>query len=359
MKKNNIKYFLAANSCEGFYSEFDNSYLPDGEWRAYIIKGGPGTGKSSFMKRFADAAENKGERALRCPCSSDPDSLDAVILPDKKIVIMDGTAPHTVDPKFPGVCEKILNFGEFWVDDSFAEHKSEVIRLTLKNKALHASAARFLRAAGTLLTDNYKTALACTDITKTEQFAAGLCKKLLPEKKNAAGREWVRFVGGITPVGVVSYHETVTGEAERLVIISDEYGSAANIIVNAVRSRALNSGYEIITLKNPFLPSLITDHVIIPELGLAVVTENSCIKFESNERRIHARRFVVTKQLHLSRERMKFNRKAANELLITAAKTLSTAKAVHDKLEAYYINAMDFGALGEFFDKNISGLIGL
>ena len=149
------------------------------------------------------------------------------------------------------------------------------------------------------------------------------------------------------------------GEAERLVIISDEYGSAANIIVNAVRSRALNSGYEIITLKNPFLPSLITDHVIIPELGLAVVTENSCIKFESNERRIHARRFVATKQLHLSRERMKFNRKAANELLITAAKTLSTAKAVHDKLEAYYINAMDFGALGEFFDKNISGLIGL
>ena len=44
MKKNNIKYFLATNSCEGFYSEFDNSYLPDGEWRAYIIKGGPGTG---------------------------------------------------------------------------------------------------------------------------------------------------------------------------------------------------------------------------------------------------------------------------------------------------------------------------
>ena len=94
-------------------------------------------------------------------------------------------------------------------------------------------------------------------------------------------------------------------------------------------------------------------------MGLAVVTENSCIQFESNARRIHARRFVATKQLHLSRERMKFNRKAANELLITAAKTLSTAKAVHDKLEAYYINAMDFGALGEFFDKNISGLIGL
>ena len=34
MKKNDIKYFLAANSCEGFYSMFDKAYLPDGEWRA-------------------------------------------------------------------------------------------------------------------------------------------------------------------------------------------------------------------------------------------------------------------------------------------------------------------------------------
>ena len=35
MKKNNIKYFLAANSCEGFYSVFDKSFLPDGESAEY------------------------------------------------------------------------------------------------------------------------------------------------------------------------------------------------------------------------------------------------------------------------------------------------------------------------------------
>ena len=153
MKKNDIKYFLAANSCEGFYSVFDKAYLPDGEWRAYIIKGGPGTGKSSFMKRFASYAEKKGCKALRCPCSSDPDSFDAVILPDKKMIILDGTAPHTVDPSYPGVCEKILNFGEFWRDGDFSANSREIIELTLKSKALHASAARYLRAAGQLISD--------------------------------------------------------------------------------------------------------------------------------------------------------------------------------------------------------------
>ena len=285
MKKNDIKYFLAANSCEGFYSVFDKAYLPDGEWRAYIIKGGPGTGKSSFMKRFASYAEKKGCKALRCPCSSDPDSLDAVILPDKKMIILDGTAPHTVDPSYPGVCEKILNFGEFWRDG-----------------------------------------------------------------------ELVLFIGGITPKGINTFTETAECEAERLVIISDRYGSASNIIINAARGYALAAGYEIITLKNPFLPSLITDHVIIPELKLAFVTENDYAKFASTERRVHSRRFVALKKLHLSSERMKFNRKAAASLLESAAATLQKAKSVHDELEAFYIGAMDFKALDSYYEdflKNI------
>lgn len=356
MKKTNIKYFLAANSCEGFYSEFDKAYLPDGEWRAYIIKGGPGTGKSSFMKRFAEKAEKAGQKALRCPCSSDPDSLDAVILPEKKVIIMDGTAPYTVDPRFPGACEKILNFGEFWNDENFKTNKQGIIELTLQNKALHAAAARYLRAAGQILTDNYKTALACTDTDKTEKFAANLCKKIIPAKQNGVGKEWVRFIGGITPKGTVSFPETVQRETEHLIIISDKYGSAANIIINAVRNAALSGGYEVITLKNPFLPSLITDHIIIPELKTAIVTENDYVRFESDERRIHSRRFICLKKLHLSRERMKFNRKAANELLTSAAHTLAEAKSVHDKLEAYYIDAMDFKALNLFnedFTKSV------
>lgn len=356
MKKNDIKYFLAANSCEGFYSVFDKAYLPDGEWRAYIIKGGPGTGKSSFMKRFASYAEKKGCKALRCPCSSDPDSLDAVILPDKKMIILDGTAPHTVDPSYPGVCEKILNFGEFWRDGDFSANSREIIELTLKNKALHASAARYLRAAGQLISDNYKTALACTDISKTEQLAARLCKRLIPIKKNSVGREWVRFIGGITPKGINTFTKTAECEAERLIIISDRYGSASNIIINAARGYALAAGYEIITLKNPFLPSLITDHVIIPELKLAFVTENDYAKFASTERRVHSRRFVALKKLHLSNERMKFNRKAAALLLESAAATLQKAKSVHDELEAFYIGAMDFKALDSYYEgflKNI------
>lgn len=349
MKNTSLKYFLGANSCEGFYSVFDKSYSAKDGFKVYIIKGGPGTGKSSFMKYFAAKAEEKGIKAVLCPCSSDPQSLDAVILPEKKIVIMDGTAPHTVDPVYPGACEKILNFGEFWNDGAFTADRDKIIEATLKNKALHKTAARYISAAGELIADSYKTALACTDTEKTAAYADSLCRRLIP-KKQGEGKEWVRFIEGITPVGVVSYSGTVTGSAEKTVIISDDAGSASNIIINAVRKYALKNGYEIITVKNPFLPSLITDHIIIPELSLAFATENEYMHFKTEARRIHARRFVSSKSIHKSRERMKFNKKAVKQLLLSAAATLSEAKSVHDVLESYYISAMDFKALTAFAD---------
>lgn len=359
MKKTSLNYFLAANSGEGFYSVFDKSYLTDGRWRAYIIKGGPGTGKSTLMKRVATSAELRGIKALRCPCSSDPASLDAVILPDNKIAIMDGTSPHTVEPKFPGACEQIINLGELWNERAFDGRREKIIGLTMQNKALHSSASGFIRAAGILLADNRKKALACTDTEKAERFAKGLCKKLITVKNSEIpGREWVRFVGGVTPQGFVAFPETVLAQAGRLVIIDDKYAAAASVITDYVRRYALSSGYEIITLKNPFLPSLVTDHIIIPKLNLAIATENDLIGFDTDVRRVHSRRFSHIKGLHTAGAVMRFNRRTANELLKAAYDTLQKAKNVHDSLEAYYIGAMDFKKLDRLCDKIIGNILG-
>ena len=49
---NNEKYFAAANSYKGFKSYFDRIFAPEQFDRIYIIKGGPGTGKSSIMKNI-------------------------------------------------------------------------------------------------------------------------------------------------------------------------------------------------------------------------------------------------------------------------------------------------------------------
>lgn len=354
MKKTNTKYFLAANSCEGFVSKFGECYNPADDWTVYIIKGGPGTGKSSFMKKAAQKANEKNIDCILCPCSSDPDSLDAVILPDKKTVILDGTAPHTLDPVYPAVCEEILNFGEFWNKSKFKD-KSQVFETTNYNKILHATASRYLQAAGKLLLDNYKTALACTQKEKAQSFAENLAKRYLPKTDNRS-YEWVRFLGSIGPKGIISYPETVASTCKELVIIKDKFGATSNIIMEQIRTHALQNGYEIIAVKNPFLPNTLTDHIIIPSLSLAFVTENDFTNFETDARRIHARRFTSNKQLHLSNERIKFNKKVVTLLLSSAVDTLNKAKAVHDQLEINYIKAMDFTKLNEFAEKFCNNL---
>ena len=66
--------------------------------KLFIIKGGPGCGKSTFMKAIADAANDAGYDVERVLCSADPDSLDGIFIPELHIAYVDGTAPHAAVP---------------------------------------------------------------------------------------------------------------------------------------------------------------------------------------------------------------------------------------------------------------------
>ena len=69
-----VYFFLGANSEEGFFSLYDQllgGRLDD----LMILKGGPGCGKSTFMRRVGAAMERVGERIVYINCSGDPDSL--------------------------------------------------------------------------------------------------------------------------------------------------------------------------------------------------------------------------------------------------------------------------------------------
>ena len=124
-----------------------------------------------------------------------------------------------------------------------------------------------------------------------------------------------------------------------------------------MREVALLRGYEIITLKNPFLPSKLIDHILIPELSLAVVREYEYVKFGEQYRRIHARRFTDINLLRECRTRLTFNRRVVRELLLGAIDTLGKAKLVHDNLEKYYIDAMDFKAMTAYAEQKADEIL--
>lgn len=347
-----IEFFLAANSGEGFYSKFSENF--NSEWSTYIIKGGAGTGKSSLMKKFAATSKEKGLDTILCPCSSDPQSLDAVILPQKKIIILDGTAPHIVEPKIPGACEEIINTGLFWNSNVLKENKAKIIDIMVKNKAEHKKASAYITTLGKLKKMNFSFALSCLDLNSCFDFAAAMARRHI-KTNGQRSCEWERFLGGITPNGYVFYRGTLQNIAKKRVILRDEYGAAASVILSVIRDYALKKKHEIITVKNPILPSDITDAVIIPELSLAFAREETePLLTDTKKHNIH--RFYDEAYLKTAKEKMKFNKKACSSLLSAATDALKKAKESHDELEKIYGEAMDYAALNEFTDRFLNNV---
>ena len=105
-------YFAAANTSAGFVSFFDSVFDPKLLKKMYILKGGPGVGKSTLMKNAALAARKNGFHPIFYHCSSDPKSLDGLLIPETGKAVLDGTAPHTVDPRYAGAKEEIVPLGD-------------------------------------------------------------------------------------------------------------------------------------------------------------------------------------------------------------------------------------------------------
>ncbi len=131
-----ISFFGACNSFEGFKSMFPTIFEPKKYSRIFILKGGPGTGKSSLMRSVGAYYSRLGFCIDAIYCSSDPSSLDGVIIKkgEYKIAIIDGTSPHATEAKFPGLIERTTNLEES-INSSVLELSRELILDLNKRKA--------------------------------------------------------------------------------------------------------------------------------------------------------------------------------------------------------------------------------
>lgn len=356
MQTKGAVFFLAANSSKGFFSLFNELYPYDSGWKAYIIKGGPGTGKSGLMKKVAAKAEEKGYTVERIICSSDPDSLDAVIIPEKSLCFADGTAPHTLDPKYPGAVEEIINLGEFWDSKPLYKNKEHIITVTDCNKALHKRSANYVSAASTALSDSKKIILPYIMREKAENYATRFVLRNC-KCSDRKGSEKRRFLSGITPKGYVTLFDTASLLCERIYSVSDENQCVAGEVINALRRAAISNGIDVITCLNPLSPEDLPLHIIFTDEKIGFFTSDSIQNFKNiSDKNINAKRFISGDVLSNHKQRLNFNKKTAAELLNEGIKLLENAKQTHDKMESYYIDAMDFDKLNIYTDELIKKL---
>ena len=345
MTQASAHFFLGAASPGGFHSFFHELYDPADGWYAYLLKGGPGTGKSSLLRTVADGLEARGIETQRIACSADPQSLDAVIAPQKHVAFADATAPHILEPQYPGAADEIVQLGAFWDAAALREKRGEILSLSAEIHMHRRRCARFLSAAAALGTDIRRLAQPCLDTEKIDRYAQRLATREFPAPSGEIGRETQRFLSAVTPQGVTTLWAGMTQYCDKIYVLNDPHGAVTHRLLDALRRYALGNGLDIIRCPCPLAPQDGTEQLIIPALRLGFFSANRFhpANFPQTQAlTLRAARFQDGDALRSVRERIRFTRRAQKELLREASDALAQAKKVHDTLEEIYIAAMDF-----------------
>ncbi len=331
------KYFAAVNSHRGFESYYADMF--GAAERAYIIKGGPGTGKSYFMRMLAKKAESRGCSIVYIYCSSDPDSLDGILI-DHRIAIFDGTAPHAEEASLPGARDELIDLGRFWNSKDLRSKKDEIKTLTEKKAAAYKIAYDCLSAVGSF---EWAIEKLVRPAVLTEKMRAAVARYLRPIPDGKLASVINLATNSIGMRGEVRF-STLEDRAKASVFVEDFY-ETSHLFLSEIQKEAARKGLAVRVSHDPAFPDH-ADAVELCESGLLFTSGG-----EVSGRRVNMKRFIDEKAIKDLRSEYRMLVYCKESAKNAAKKALETAAKYHFALEEIYVSHMDFEAKERFTEE--------
>lgn len=349
-----LRYFLGGNSCRGFYSLYDSFVsLSEGAF-LWIIKGGPGCGKSSFIKMIGSAAEKAGLDVEYAVCSGDPSSLDGVYIPELKIAYVDGTAPHLADPHMAAVDSACINLGTFYDYGAIGEFKPELKELFGGCSANYKKAYSLLAAAGQLQSGWQNAFSSELDKQAAVRRANGIALHEFGKRHKEEGRITYRFLSALTCRGYTALPETLTALCDHFYVFENRLqlgGAPLKLLAQA----ALDSGHDVIICPDPLTPESV-EAVLVPSLSLGFLTSGTALAGVPDARHIRLDALVDSGRLKKIKPELRRSEKAKDALLNEAYSALAEAKSIHDQIEGIFNPYVDFDGVTALAREHIAAL---
>lgn len=348
--KTTKKFFLGANTPMGFVSYFNQIGEYKENWHRFLIKGGPGTGKSSLMKNIISEFKDIANDIETIYCSSDPNSVDGVILNDLKTSIVDATAPHVLEPVFPGTFDEIVSICECWDECILKDNTNKIIKLFEQNLFYRKQVSNLLLSAYGFIKNNYEIIEKFIDKNVFQKYSNELIDELdiiRDKDKFVVGGEQKRFLSVISVDGSIFYDETISKIANKIYIIEDPYGWVGNNILLKIREKLLQYNIEFITCYCSMFSGKKIDHILVPSIQIAFITSNKYHKFTGDSIKIiNSNNFIKSIDNNLKNQ-INVNIESIEKIINMASKFVKEAKYLHDELEEYYIKSMNFNLVDD------------
>ncbi len=327
--------FAAANSGRGFCSFYPSVFCGEEIQKRYIIKGGPGTGKSSFMRAVAEAVGTRGMTVDEYRCSSDPASVDGIVI-DGRIVLLDGTAPHAVDTELPGVRDELVNLGEFWDGDRLLEYHNDIVSYTALKSHAYRRGYRYLSAAMEVEAAGAELVFPAVKEEKLRAAARRMLSEI-PDGEGATLRAGLADSIGMRGRVRFSYYE----QAAKKLFIVDDYFGTGTLFLSALIAEGQRKGLAMRVSYQPVNPEC-------PDALLFETSGDCFVLGEYTERepdgRVNMKRFVDAELLTPVKVEYRAGRRVWDALIEEACEALREAGRYHMELEKIYSSCMDFEA---------------
>ena len=248
-----------------------------------------------------------------------------------------------MDPVYPGAVDEIVNLGDHWNQKYLQENRDEIKGLTQEisqtfnlayEKLANAEKLRkvlFSELAGDM---NEKEVSSCAEDLIKEIFYGNL-----PEIRHF-------FAAAVTPLGWMGYAQELSTACPARYVLKNGKAGVVSKILHMLAGAAIERGHNVDIYHHTMEPDAI-ELLVLPNIGVSLV-DGECVGITelASDHIINIFDEPINNEIEAD----------WRHIVDEAAASIAEAKEIHNKLEAFYIKAMDFEAVDKIA-KEIFGKI--
>lgn len=359
------KMSSGGNTTCGSYFLFEYMIQPANN-RVFIMKGGPGVGKSTFMNTISREMLKRGYDVEHHYCSTDPASLDGLVVPQLGVALLDGTAPHNFDPRYPGVLDEIINLGECWDESIIIPYKEEVKAITMQGNMQFKTAFHILKQSKMAYEQSQWYVRESVEQSKYNRILRVLMHSVLEAvvpNYQVISKARHLFGSALTPNGILDYKDTLISKDMKVFSIKGQPGTGVKEMIERIAKEAVEMGLYTEQYHCPYEPDKL-DMLIIPEIGKAVMnstqpehSDPEAMEDITQVEEIDLTICINQDILDMYEEERADAEKRSSVLLTKSIEHLAKAKAIHKEKEKFYYQAMNYDLVGDKLNQVLEHIL--